>query len=130
MEGLSEQRERRLALMPPAWILRRTVSPTVVVDVGPGGEFFSRPNLGAPPRQFPLFTAPKPNPRPAHFFQCMRSATTWLTCFLTRVRLILRVTLTRLPSSFRRYSTMVVTPFASVVSVRGGNSASVCMCLR
>lgn len=34
-----------------------------------------------------------------------------------------RVTLTFLPSSFRRYSTVVVTPLASVVSTRGGNSA-------
>lgn len=107
--------------MPPAWILRRTVSPTVVVDVGPAGEPFSRPNLGAHSRQ-QQSSSIAPRVAPTHFFQCMRSATTWFTCFLTRVRLILRVTLTRLPSSLRRYSTIVVTPFASVVSVRGGNS--------
>lgn len=56
------------------------------------------------------------------FVHPMRSATTWFTCFLTRVRLILRVTLTFFPSSFRRYSTIVVIPFESVVSTRGGNS--------
>ena len=90
-------------------------------------------------------------PSETHFAQPIRSATTWFTVLLTSVRLILRVTCTVsnhqrppsratvrvgkkgsrvvltlifLPSSLSLYSTMVVTPSLSVVSVLGGKSAS------
>lgn len=76
-------------------------SPTEVVSKeGPGGWPFSSPNL----------------------LHALRSATCGFTCSLTTVVRIRRVTLTFLPSSLKRYDTIVLVPSLLVVICCAGSA--------